>query len=285
MTHDLSPRYISIRDAAKRYGTSKSGIYLLLQKKHIRAVRLGSILDKLKAARGLQVGQRLAKEAEAAGRRYSKIFGGWLAQHPWLEKFSGPDRAAALWCLEPGNWPDALKVIQRLDDKQRQNLGLRGLKWAVLEARGEAKPRATTAKPEPANVAPKREQASQASNATPTARDAAIAAAVERATAALKQAHAAEIETLKDAHVRELEAEFRRGEAKGARARAHFNAKEVRTKLPVFTRSEINLLRKALHPDGKPQEFVTMFTQASALFNDRVALLVNALGKRRSNMH
>jgi hypothetical protein len=57
----------------------------------------GSILDKLKAARGLQIGQRLAKEAKAAGRRYSKVFGDWLAQHPWLEKFSGPDRAAALW--------------------------------------------------------------------------------------------------------------------------------------------------------------------------------------------
>jgi hypothetical protein len=254
----------------------------------------GSILDKLKAARGLQVGQRLAKEAEAAGRRYSKVFGDWLAQHPWLEKFSGPDRAAALWCLEPGNWPDALKMIQRLDDKHRQSLGLRGLKSAVLEARGEAKPRATTAKPEPANVEPTKRE--RASNATPAAHDATIAAAVEKATAALKQAHAAEIEVLKDTHgveiaelkdvhLRELEAEFRRGEAQGARARAHFNAKEVRTKLPVFTRSEINLLRKALHPDGKPQEFVTMFTQASALFNDRVELLVKAVERHRRKMH
>jgi hypothetical protein len=257
----------------------------------------GSILDKLKAARGFQVGQRLAREAEAAGRRYSKVFGDWLAQHPWLEKFSSPDRAAALWCLEPGAWPDALKVIQRLDDKQRQSLGLRGLKSAVLEARGEAKPRATTAKPEPANAEPtKREQASQASNATSAAHDATIAAAVERATAALKQAHVAEIEALKDvhaveiaelkdAHLRELEAQFRRGEAQGARARAHFNAKEVGTKLSVFTRSEINLLRKALHPDGKPREFVAMFTQASALFNDRVELLVKAAERHRSKMH
>jgi excisionase family DNA binding protein len=37
----LQPRYVSVRDAANRYATSKSTIYVLLAQNKIRAVKFG----------------------------------------------------------------------------------------------------------------------------------------------------------------------------------------------------------------------------------------------------
>jgi hypothetical protein len=50
--------------------------------------------------------------------------------------------------------------------------------------------------------------------------------------------------------------------------------KVERSKVPVFSEREIALLRKALHPDGKPAGLQKMFTEASVLFNERAPLLV-----------
>jgi hypothetical protein len=54
-----------------------------------------------------------------------------------------------------------------------------------------------------------------------------------------------------------------------------------RTKLPAFTEKEIAQLRKALHPDGKPEKLHKMFNEASALFNDRADLLIRAAKRAR----
>jgi hypothetical protein len=101
-----------------------------------------SVHDKLRVARAFLVGQAEAREAEAAGGRYSAAFNKWLRLHPRLRLFSGQDRAAALWLLDPANWPDARRVLKRFDEPQRLRAGLHGIKHSVLEERGEAKPRA-----------------------------------------------------------------------------------------------------------------------------------------------
>jgi hypothetical protein len=44
----------------------------------------------------------------------------------------------------------------------------------------------------------------------------------------------------------------------------------------VFTMPEINMLRKALHPDGKPKELQPIFEEATKLLNDRAERLVYA---------
>jgi excisionase family DNA binding protein len=38
---ELTPRYLSLRDATRRYGTSKSTLYLLIQRRDIRAIKFG----------------------------------------------------------------------------------------------------------------------------------------------------------------------------------------------------------------------------------------------------
>jgi excisionase family DNA binding protein len=41
MIPESTPRYLGLRDAAKRYGTSKSTLYVLIKRGHIRAVKHG----------------------------------------------------------------------------------------------------------------------------------------------------------------------------------------------------------------------------------------------------
>jgi excisionase family DNA binding protein len=38
---ETTPRYISLKDAVLRFGTSKSTLYLMIQRGHIRAVKRG----------------------------------------------------------------------------------------------------------------------------------------------------------------------------------------------------------------------------------------------------
>jgi excisionase family DNA binding protein len=39
MTDDFQPRYLSVRNAAKRYGTSTSTMYVVIKQKKVRAVK------------------------------------------------------------------------------------------------------------------------------------------------------------------------------------------------------------------------------------------------------
>jgi hypothetical protein len=158
-----------------------------------------------------------------------------------------------------------------------------------------------------------------ASNRPSNAPDA-VAAAIERATAKLKAAHAKEIAALRDEMSVRMMGEFVRGEQHGVQTSAILcrtitaklerslheavvakiadrlmangqtepterdvaNAalgrgpKVERMKQPVFSVREIAQLRIALHPDGKPAALQKMFTEASALFNDRADLLSKA---------
>jgi hypothetical protein len=104
--------------------------------------------DKLKVAKGFLVIQAEAREAEAAGGRYSSEFNKRLKGSP-LRLFPAQDRAAALWLLDPANWPDAKKVLKRLNEKDRLRAGLRGIKRSVLEDRQEVPTPKAKAKPEP----------------------------------------------------------------------------------------------------------------------------------------
>jgi excisionase family DNA binding protein len=41
MKPEPTPRYLSVRGAARRYGTSKSTLYLHLKRRNIRAIKFG----------------------------------------------------------------------------------------------------------------------------------------------------------------------------------------------------------------------------------------------------
>jgi hypothetical protein len=163
-----------------------------------------------------------------------------------------------------------------------------------ITKRPVAKPKRPFAKPTSATATVAR---SAAALSPPLDLKAQIEAAVSAATAKLRAEHAATAAALEgQAIAASLEAR-REGYAVGLKAGADSAAAEiarltkalqdkvpqpVRAKAPVFTVSEINVLRKALHPDGKPAALADMFTAASALFNDRADLLLMAAKWRRA---
>jgi hypothetical protein len=87
----------------------------------------GHMIDYLKVARALKVGQRIAVEQAGTdqGKPYNVAFSKWLDQHPKLRAVNKPNRAAALWCLDPANWPRVEKHLATLDSEERQTITLR----------------------------------------------------------------------------------------------------------------------------------------------------------------
>ena len=87
----------------------------------------GHIIDYLKVARALKVGQRIAVEQAGTdqGKPYNVAFSKWLDQHPKLRAVNKPNRAAALWCLDPTNWPRVETYLATLDVEERQTITLR----------------------------------------------------------------------------------------------------------------------------------------------------------------
>jgi hypothetical protein len=102
-----------------------------------------NLIDHLKIGRALMVGSlAAAKEAGVAqGKPYNIAFSKWLQQHPKLAAVNETNRAAALWCLRPENWPRVETYLATLDDDERQTLhdvrslllaGVRGLFLRVI---------------------------------------------------------------------------------------------------------------------------------------------------------
>ena len=87
----------------------------------------GHMVDYLKVARALRVGQRIAIEQAGTdqGKPYNVAFSRWLEQHPKLRAVNKPNRAAALWCLDEENWPRVEKYLGTLDVEERQTINLR----------------------------------------------------------------------------------------------------------------------------------------------------------------
>ena len=92
-----------------------------------RIISGGRMIDYLEVARALKVGQRIAiREAGTdQGKPYNIAFSHWLDQHPRLRTVNKPDRAAALWCLDPENYSRVMKHLAALDADERQRTTLR----------------------------------------------------------------------------------------------------------------------------------------------------------------
>jgi hypothetical protein len=88
------------------------------------------------------------------------------------------------------------------------------------------------------------------------------------AVKALELKHAEAVKAVKLKHANDLVVSGNRRYAEGKKAGKDEGPKD-RAQAPAFTSAELAQLRKALHPDGKPDEFVEMNTAASALFNDQ----------------
>ena len=73
------------------------------------------------------VGPRIAAREAGTdqGKPYNIAFSRWLDQHPKLRTVNKPNRAAALWCLDPANWPRVEKYLATLDIDERQTITLR----------------------------------------------------------------------------------------------------------------------------------------------------------------
>jgi hypothetical protein len=264
-----------------------------------RLVSGQSLTDQLAVARALMVGRRAAmREAQTnqpAGKPYFMAFSRWLADHPKLKAVSGPERAAALWCVEPDNWPKVQEALAKLDDRSRQRATLRGLRKQIERSM----PEPHTAQREPAQ--PKVDEGTLAKLQREIAELKAKAADLDKKlwdesretiivrgalglatdeNRRLKKAlHEQTIEKLAEKLI--LRGQTKPTEQDVANAALGQGPKVERSKQPAFSAREINLLRKALHPDGKPEELQKMFTEASALFNDRADLLVKSAKRKR----
>jgi hypothetical protein len=104
-----------------------------------RLVRGQTLDDQLKVARALTVGRRVAMNETGsnapAGKPYIVAFNRWLAKHPRLAAINHTVRAAALWCIDPDNWPKVEAALAKLDDQTRMRATLRGLR-AQIEREG-----------------------------------------------------------------------------------------------------------------------------------------------------
>ena len=92
-----------------------------------RVIGGGVLIDHLKVGRALMVGSRIAAEEAGTdrGKPYNMAFSRWLQQHPKLAAVNEQNRAAALWCLNPANWPRVEKYLATLDVDERQGITLR----------------------------------------------------------------------------------------------------------------------------------------------------------------
>ena len=282
-----------------------------------RLVRGQSLTDQLKVARALMVGRRAALAESGAnhpeGKPYFVAFNRWLARHPKLAAILPDNRAAGLWCVEPENWPKVQAALERLTDQERQRATLRGLRKRI-EPKPAPSPR-RAARPASAQE-PGQDKAEDIAAALDKLRrehakaieelKAAHAKAIgeERrfavgefyrgVEAGMKNANSVVIEEnrrlkgkLHEDVVAKLAERFTaRGETKPteqdvANAAMGKWPKFDRVKMPLFTEREIAQLRKALHPDGKPPALQKVFTDASALFNDRAEKLVKSAKRGR----
>jgi hypothetical protein len=132
-----------------------------------RVLSRADLIDHLKIGRALMVGSRIAA-AEAGsdrGKQYNIAFSRWLQQHPKLLAVNASNRAAALWCLDPDNWPRVEKYLATLDIEERQTITLRTVRRRLDLPRPAADP-----SPRPAPTAAPtdrvREAADQAEIAT-----------------------------------------------------------------------------------------------------------------------
>jgi hypothetical protein len=269
-----------------------------------RLVSGRSLIDQLAVARALMVGRRTALTETGtnvpAGKPYILAFSRWLDGHPKLKAVSGPERAAALWCVEPDNWPKVQAALKALDDRSRQRATLRGLRKQI------ERPTAPQERPAPRRPAPP------------------LDAQPQREWQAKLAAADAEIKRLKDELMRMTFTRYDEGMKAGIQFAKHEFGKDIERltkalheavvnkiaekmivatgatqptvddvamhalgkapqgkKVPAFTEREIAKLRKALHPDGKPEELQKMFTEASALFNERAGLLIKSAKQAR----
>jgi hypothetical protein len=93
-----------------------------------------ALVDWLDVAAFLNEGAKRAK-AEAGdndkSKAYKQAYSRWLNAHPELEAVSGPERAAAIWCLKPENWPKARDYLHMLTASQLAKVTMRTVKRHV----------------------------------------------------------------------------------------------------------------------------------------------------------
>ena len=103
------------------------------------------LIDWLDVAAFLNEGAKRAK-AEADGndksKAYKLAYSRWLKAHPELEAVSSPERAAALWCLKPENWPNARDYLHTLTPSQLAKVTMRTVKRHVEPSKDQDAPKA-----------------------------------------------------------------------------------------------------------------------------------------------
>ena len=150
-----------------------------------RIISGATVVDHLKIGRALMVGSRIAAREAGCdrGKPYNIAFGNWLKQHPKLRAVNEQNRAAALWCLAPENWPRVEKYLAALDINERQTITLRTVRRKI-----GAPPRPATPKAAPAPAPKVMPQAETIRSADAPKADPSIAAAADRAEVATLRA-------------------------------------------------------------------------------------------------
>jgi hypothetical protein len=102
-----------------------------------------ALIDWLDVAAFLNEGAKRAK-AEAdnndKSKAYKQAYSRWLKAHPELEAVSGPERAAAIWCLKEENWPKACDYLHTLTANQMVKVTMRTVKRHVEPAKDPVDP-------------------------------------------------------------------------------------------------------------------------------------------------